>query len=440
MIITRRSMLRGLFAGGAVSLGLPTLEMFLNVNGDAFADGSSFPKRFVLWFWGNGVIPTKWTPETIGANWTPSEQLSALSDWTQDVSVITGFEVKVDNLKAHLSGPAGFFTGIDVKVQGDDSSFRAASLDQVIAQSIGGETVLRSLEVGIAPGVKGLSFNGVDSQNPPESDPVKLYQRLFGPTFTEPGEELKIDPKLALRRSVLSAVMDDANALRQRLGANDKQRLEQHLDAVRDIEARLLKLESAPPNFEGCTRPAEPVPDEYLTVDGRPPMPVRNAIMSDLISMAMACDLTRVVSVWHCDPVGDVLYPGATSGHHQLTHDEPGDQPQFNEIVKSIVSHFGTFVGSLKSVGEGDGTLLDNSVVLGCSDCGLARTHQIDEYPILVAGRGGGRLKTGLHVRSDVKDSASKVPLTVMQALGMPVTEYGQDGTHVSSGLSELEA
>ena len=70
---------------------------------------AAFP-RFVLWFWGNGVIPTKWTPETIGANWTPSEQLSALSDWTQDVSVITGFEVKVDNLKAHLSGPAGFFT------------------------------------------------------------------------------------------------------------------------------------------------------------------------------------------------------------------------------------------------------------------------------------------------------------------------------------------
>ena len=121
----------------------------------------------------------------------------------------------------------------------------------------------------IAPGVKGLSFNGVDSQNPPESDPVKLYQRLFGPTFTEPGEELKIDPKLALRRSVLSTVMDDANALRQRLGANDKQRLEQHLDAVRDIEARLpVRISSA--QLRGLYAARRPVPDEYLTVDGRP--------------------------------------------------------------------------------------------------------------------------------------------------------------------------
>ena len=191
MIINRRSILRGMLTGRAVSLGLPTLEMFLDANGEAFADGSSFPKRFVLWFWGNGVIPAKWTPATTGEGWTPSEQLGALAELTSDIAVITGFEVKVDNLKAHLSGPAGFFTGIDVKVAGDDSSFRAASLDQVIAQSIGGETVLRSLEVGVAPGVRGLSFNGVDSQNPPESDPVKLYQRLFGPTFTEPGEELK---------------------------------------------------------------------------------------------------------------------------------------------------------------------------------------------------------------------------------------------------------
>jgi hypothetical protein len=440
MRINRRAVLRGMLAGGAVSLGLPTLEVFLNANGEAFADGSSFPKRFVLWFWGNGVIPVKWTPLSTGENWTPSEQLGSLEGLTQDIAVITGFEVKVDNLKAHLSGPAGFFTGIDVKVAGDDSSFRAASIDQVIAQSLGGETILRSLEVGVAPGVQGLSFNGADSRNPPESDPVKLYQRLFGPNFTEPGEELKIDPKLALRRSVLSAVKDDANRLRKRLGANDKQRLEQHLDAVRDIEARLLKLESAPANFEGCMRPSEPSPEDYPTVDGRPPMGKRNEIVSDLVAMAMACDLTRVVSIWHCDPVGDVLYPNATSGHHQLTHDEPGEQPQFNEIVKDIVGHFGTFVERLKSIEEGDSTLLNNSAVLGCSDCGLARTHQIDEYPILVAGRAGGKLRTGFHLRSDIKDNASRVPLSIMQALGLPVTEYGQDGTYVNSGLSELEA
>ena len=167
------------------------------------------------------------------------------------------------------------------------------------------------------------SFNGPNNKNPPELSPIAFYERIFGSTFREPGEEGVVDPTLALRRSVLDAVMADVEKINARVGAADRIRLDQHLTGIRELELRLARLAEDPPSLEACLRPAEPAA-EYPEVEGRHPVSEIHRAMTDLLVMAVACDQTRVFSHWFSDPLTNKLYPGATMGHHSLTHDEPG--------------------------------------------------------------------------------------------------------------------
>ena len=161
--------------------------------------------------------------------------------------------------------------------------------------------------------------------------------------------------------------------------------------------------------------------------------------MSDMVVMAYACDLSRVISYTHCDLLSNNLFPGATSGFHQLTHDEPGDMPQFSAITLSIMQDFAYFLEQMAAVPEGDTTLLDNSLILGTSDVSYARTHQIDEYPILLAGSAGGSISSGFHYRSETKENASLVPFSILQALGANAASFGEEEGYVTSGLPALD-
>ena len=218
--LPRRTLLRGLFGGTALSIGLPPLEAMFNVNGNAYADGGALPKRFGMFFWGNGNRPENWTPLASGSTWELSETLQPLTALKSHLTVVSGLEVKLVNDAPHGSGAAGLLTAAPLDLQGN---FTAASIDQVIAQEIGNDTLYRSLETGIDTAT-GNSYNGPNSKNPTETSPHTLFARIFGETFREPGD-LTVDPKLALRRSVLDAVMNDTMALQSRVGSNDKIRL-----------------------------------------------------------------------------------------------------------------------------------------------------------------------------------------------------------------------
>jgi hypothetical protein len=411
----------------------------LDSRGRALACGGAIPRRFGLFFWGNGNRPDQWTPQAEGPDWELTPELAPLAEVKSKIAIVSGLSVKVPNTVPHTSGAAGLLSGYAVVSSGGDDTFAAPTVDQLIAAEIGGDTLFPSLQTA-ATDSSGNSWNGPNSRNPPETDPYTLYQRLFGDTFREPGEEGVIDPTLGLRRSVLDSVMTDIGALQGQLGAADRARLDQHLTGVRELEQRLAKLEEDPPSLESCARPSTLPEASYPDVDGRPQISARSRIICDMMAMALACDQTRVFGHYLTDPVSNHLFPDATAGHHNLTHDEGGDQPEVHAITVQIVEELAYLVKVLDAVPEGDGTLLDNCAVLGCSEVSLGQTHQIDEMPIVLAGTACGSLRTGTHIRSYTADSASKLMLTLVRAMDILAPSFGADDAYAEDGLSEIEA
>jgi hypothetical protein len=435
--LNRRMLLRGMLAGTAVGVGLPALEIFLNGNGTAYAADSAFPQRFGLFFWGNGIVPDFWVPEATGAAWELSPTLAPLASVKDVISVISGTSVLLDNNYPHWSGAAGILSG-GKPLESANNTFYEPSIDQVIAAEIGGETRFRSLEFGAAA-EGGCSHNGPHNINPAEDNPYLMFERVFGSGFQAPGDEPIIDPTLALRRSVLDAVMDDTEALKKRIGAADKLRLEQHLEGVRELELRLARMEEDPPNLEACLMPSTPATD-YPDVDGRPQLSEKNRAMCDLAAMALACDQSRVFSNWFSYPVNNVLFPDASAGHHQLTHDESGDQPEVQAILLQIMTELAYQIESLRSIEEGDGTLLDNCLVMATTDVSLGRTHNLDDFPLLYAGSAGGALVQGTHYRGTTGENVNKALLSFIRAFGINRADFGIEENRVTSGLGDIEA
>lgn len=431
--LNRRQVLRGMLGGAAVTVGLPWLEALSGTTRRARA-GGLFPQRFGLVMWGNGNVPEKWVPTITGPDWELTEELAPLGDLRHKLSVVSGLEVRVPNTIPHFSGPSGLLTGKVAIGEEGNWTFAGPTLDQILAEEIGNDTRFRSLEAGVDPG-SGLSFNGPHSRNPPESDPFRFFERVFGGGFSGPGEEWEVDPTLALRRSVLDVVSEQARSLQQRLGSEDKARLDQHLTGIRELELRLTRLESEPPDLEACVPPEAPL-------EGETPADLleHHEIMAELMVMALACDATRVFNYNLSHAVSNFLHPGRSAGHHYLTHNEPGIQPEVHAITVRLMEGLASFLDRLDRVDEGDGTLLDHCGILCTSEMSLGKTHSIQEYPIVLAGSACGALRTGSHIRYESRANASMVPLTLMRAFGLLAPEFGEGDTRTRDSIEELLA
>jgi hypothetical protein len=451
--IRRRTVLRGMAGATAVAVGLPVLEAMLNGNGTALAQGEALPRRLGIFFWGNGVRLAQWTPREQGALWTPTSELEPLTPHKDYINVVSGMDIKTGNERGHHAGCVGILSGAPMIPQPAPNSnyvstFSAPSIDQVAAAAIGQQSRFKSLEVGISRRVvKGegttlwyLSHNGPDNANPPEYDPVALYNRLFTMGFTAPSDMPVVDHTLGLRRSILDAVKQDITDLKGRVGSYDKQRLDQHFENIRALENRLELTGSTTPVGAACALPTAPA--EIDDENNREDIEGRMRAMSDLVAMSLACDLTRVFSVMFSGSVGGTVYwqVDVSTGHHQLTHDEPGDQPQVHATTVYTMQQFAILLDALKALPEGDGNILDNSAILASTDVAEGLPHSIDDYPILVAGGGGGYLKKpGVHYRSD-GENTSQVLLSVLRAAGVEQNEFGVDGGHVTQSCSAIEA
>jgi hypothetical protein len=440
--------------GAAVSIGLPPLEAAFNTNGTAYADGSALPRRLGIFFWGNGIKKDRWNPATTGPNWTISPELEPLTPVKDYITVVSGMKVSIPPSQGHHTGQVGILSGYPLLKQAATgapfrSTFTAPSVYQVAAAVIGKTTKFKSLEVGISTKVnikegttlQYLSHNGPDNPNPSEYQPAALFQRVFGADFMPPASNgtPMVDVTRALRRSILDAVLVDINAVKGRAGTRDRMRLDQHAENIRGIEKRLESEVVLPAS---CKAPAMPAA-AYPEVGGREPLEERTKAFSDLLAVAIACDQTRVFSMLFSPGTGFTVYPQVmeTEGHHSLTHDEGGTQPQVHAVTTFIMKTFSILVQTLKATPEGAGNVLDNCFIYGSSDVADGRAHDLVDYPLVIAGIAGGFLKyPGVHYRSTTNENTNLVLLSALRSVGLTLTEFGVDVSLVKGSCTAIEA
>ncbi|MDP6942554.1 MAG: DUF1552 domain-containing protein [Myxococcota bacterium] len=447
--LNRRTFLRGLVGGATVAIGLPPLEMFLNTHGTAYAasGASGFPRRFGMFYWGNGHLANRWVPAQtgVGDEWSISDQLMPLAAFKPKMTLVTGLDVPYAGVgEPHFDTACRFMAGEPLVMAGEDWTFSRRTFDQVFADHLGADTRFKSLEFGSDDKRRGLSYRGPYAHAPAETSPYALFERVFGGSFFLPGEGAGgpdegagPSPHLALERSVLDAVIADIDALTMRVGAADKIRLEQHFDGIRAIENQLAKLEH-PPQLEACGYPTTPEA-AYGVEGGLTAFHEVNAIFSQIAAHALACDQTRVVSNWFTAAVANsTLFPGQEDSHHSLTHFEADPQPHVHQCVLFCIEALAQFLEALDSIEEGDGTLLDHMIVLGTSDCASGKLHSGVDFPIVLVGGGDGALVTDIHWRSDTGDNATQVPLTVARALGIDMADFGVGEHAATLSISEI--
>lgn len=454
--MNRRTLLRGMAGGVAVGLALPTLEAMLNTNGTAFANGAPLAKRFGIFFWGNGVRHSQWTPAQTGTGWTLTPNLEPLAAFKSKLNVISGMSIKTGNPRGHHAGAVGILSGAPLVPQpaasgSYASTFSQPSIDQVVANAYNADpqrkTAFRSVEIGISRDViygEGttlgyVSHNGPDNTNAPLYRPTQLFSRLFSADFISAVENQRPDPKLALRRQLLDAVNADAKALAQKVSAADRQRLDQHLTSVAELQDRLLTLETQAIN--ACTVPAAPT--DFAALNGEEQHEKTTTAMADILALALACDRTRVFSIMYSGSVGYTSFKndGIPEGSHDLSHNEPGDQPKLAKGVTITMKHFGIFLDRLAKTNDGARSLLDSSAVLASTDVSDGRAHTITDYPVLLAGTAGGALRGGVHYRSSTNENTSKILLTALRAVDLPLaTGFGKDGGFTDETIGTLEA
>lgn len=455
MTMRRRTLLRGLLGASAVGVGLPLFEAMLDAHGEALAGGDPLPLRFGVWFWGNGSQPSAWAPAVQGAGWEATGLLTGLAPVKDRINIISGGVLPVLGVNnPHVEGAVGILAAGNPLLhdsfngQSNDWDFLTVpnpSVDQIAADHLAGSAPFRSLTLAVTPvhtadagssNAPGTAISYISHPapyvfNPPIMDPSELFAALFGGGLPT-GE---ITSASQARANVLDAVLADAAALRTRLGQNDRTRLDLHLEGIYELQNRLTTVAMG---GESCMLPVDP---------GNPTSErMRAKAFADLVAMAFACDLTRVVSLEFSSPASHVDYPdiGITGAGLGTSFHEYEHQNGYNENVlvglRYFVELYGEFVAAIAALPEAGGTLLDRSCVLGTSDVAGGWDHAMNDYPILVAGGAGGALKSpGVHV-SLAGDNAVRGPLTCLNAVGVPIDALGSDQFATSNPVAEILA
>lgn len=441
--LNRRLFLRGaLVAGGTAMLPLPILDGMLNSHGTAFAAGDPLPKRYVTWFFGNGILPPLWVPSSTGADWQLSEQLMPLANVKDYLTVVSGLVNKFPGTSFHPIGSAASTTGGGTA----DNSAVVPSIDQLVAGGLQGNALLKSLEVGVSDAtpngpentLHAVSHSGKNAPNYPEFDPHAVFQRVFGKLMPADAASQKAD---TAEKSVLDAVLADATELKPKLSTADQQRLEKHMEGIRQLELGLGKMAAS------CEAPADPTTQNVLR-DKKSEAPKNvNDVMAQMLALALSCSQTHTASLVFTLPAAHVYYRHLASDmnddfHDTICHTDAGDnahQTRVNRGVIYTMQCLATFLESMKGISEGAGTLLDSSLVYVTSCCSWGKVHSYDEWPVLLVGKGGGALKGNQHLRAQ-GENLSKVLFSIAKMMGTTLPSLGDNVGKVTSGLSILEA
>jgi len=441
--VPRRRALKGLLNGAAVTLGVPFLDCFLNNTGTALASGAPLPVRFGTWFWGLGFNPGRGVAPITGAEIAFLEECQPLAPYRDHINYFSNFNTPLDGKVAlvHFTGWVGCRTG---SVPGNGNDIPAPTIDVLVADRIGGDTRFRSLDFSATGNARdNYSARNTSSRNSAEISPLTFYSKIFGPEFADPGSAtFTPDPAVLVRRSILSAVAEQRKDFVKALGTADKARMDEYFTAVRQVERRLELEAQPPPPLEACARPSRPREFEIGT-ELETTLEVHKT-MSQLLAMAVACNQTRVFNGLYSQALSTLHRRGEAFVHHTLTHEEPDDPKLGYQVEVAWYNQrsfeaLAAFIGAFAAIKEGDGTLLDNTLIFANSDTNYAKLHALDGIPVMTIGKAGGKLRTGVHVGGN-GDPISRIGLTVQHAMGLPLQKWGTGSLETSRLIDDVLA
>lgn len=442
MKINRRFLLRGTCQGALAVMGLPFLDCFLNSKGEALAaTGRPLPTRFNTFFFPLGLTKKLWVPKIAGKNYDMTTQLKPLESFRAKLNVFSGLRVPLDDNPnfQHWSGLAAAATGISpTKIWEFDSK----TIDQQVADAISHGTRFKSVSAA-AGGDPKQSYSSLGAANtlPAEPTPLALYTRLFGPGFQDPTKaDWKPDPQVMIQQSVLSVVADNRKRVMQNLGAADRARMDQYFTSVREAELQMAAELQRPEIQAKVTIPSAPA--EMVCNNSLLNLRKSTPLMARLGALALATDQTRVFNLSLSESSSGLFVPGIPSTYHQTTHEELidpvlGYQPRVAQFNVDVMELFAMLLTELDAISEGDGTILDHSLVFAFTESSDARVHDTNGLPIFVAGSARGRMKTGYHVAGD-GSPVSRVGLTLLNAMGVSQDVWGQGSMEVRQPYTDL--
>jgi len=436
--IARRTCLRGVGS----SVALPFLDSML----PAFAaDAPASPPRLGFVYAGNGVVHANWTPATEGANFELTPNLASLVGVRDQLNVITGLahleaDTKGDGTGDHPRASAAWLTGVHAydRTRPGVEVKLATSADQIAAGVIGRDTPLASIELSIDPPMQGacdagdcfyvntVSWRNETTPNLAELHPRVVFERLFGDGGTS-AERLE---RTRITGSILDSVLEEANRLAASLGAGDSRKLDEYLDAVREVEQRIQSAEAK--GTQDIALPERPtsIPESYEE---------HARIMYDLQVLAFQADMTRVASMIVARELSGLSYPniGVSNGHHNVSHhrDDPDLIDEKTRIDTYHVQLFAEFVEKLAATPDGDGSLLDHSLIVYGSGMGDGNLHRHDNLPILTLGSLGGKIRTGQHLVYPRHTPMTNFLLTLLDNVGADIDRLGDSTGRLSPDL-----
>ena len=433
--LNRRTLLRS--AGGAVALP------FLDAMVPAFAQSTPRSPRLGFVYVPHGAIMTEWTPETTGTGFEFRPTLQHLEDYRSRLNIVSGLHHRAaDSTAVHSLSPTTWLSGVRPKPTQGVDAFAGITADQYAAQFIGQETMLPTMELATEDhsGLIGacdrdygciymntLSWRTQTSPMPMEINPRKVFERMFG-------QGGSVEDRIARQHedlSILDALSAQANVLHGRLGSRDRAVLEQYLDGIREIERRLQRAESQIRENPDLDIPEAPagIPFDYEAhVD----------LMFDLLALAWQADITRIFTFMLAREVSNRTYPqvGVSEGHHATSHHQNRADKMGNcaKINSYHVSLFRRFLDRLDAIPDGDGSVLDNSLLLYGSNMSNSNAHDHFPLPNVLAGGGRGRVRGGQHIKEPDHTPMTNLLLTMLHKADVPLESLG-DSTGVIADI-----